>query len=82
MALSYELSPTIVLCVAIHLSLPRLTKYPFRGFPYTAIVLLLLIDCLLLLSLFSGDLVFGPCFLNKQYLVSFLVCDHLAGSAK
>ena len=34
---------------------------------------MLLIECLLLLSLFSGDLVLGPCFLNMQYLMSLLV---------
>ena len=37
-----------------------------------AVVLLLLIHCLLLLPLFCGGFVFGPCFV-VQYLVSFIV---------
>ena len=40
------------------------------------VVLLLLIQYLLLLSLFVGCSVFGPCF-AMQCLVSFLVCNHL-----
>ena len=37
-----------------------------------AVALLLFVHCLLLLSSFSGDIMFGPCFI-LQCLVSFLV---------
>ena len=50
-------------------------------FDSKAAVMLLLIICLLLLPLFCGGFLFGPCFV-VQYLVSFLVFQsHFWGRA-
>ena len=46
-----------------------------------AMCMLLLVNCLLLLLFFVFYFAFGPCFV-VQYLVSFLVRNHLAGEER